>query len=69
MSEDESNIRAAFAALAMNGLLSGQTNSHADEIITALATRWEKDVTYAEYIARDAVMFADALLKELKQKS
>jgi hypothetical protein len=46
----------------MNGLLSGQTNYHADEI-------QEDGKSFADGIARDAVLHADALLRVLAESS
>ena len=55
-------MRAVIAALAMNGLLSGQTNRHANDVIQ------DQNETYAEDVARDAVIHADALIRALEEK-
>lgn len=70
---DKEDIRAVFAALAMNGLLSGQTNPHAEDKVERFIKTEGKisgcaQLTHAEDIARDAVAYADALLKALKHE-
>lgn len=65
MSATDRELREIFAGLAMNGLLSGQINRHADDVLSAADLRTNKDETFAENIAKDAVAHADALIRAL----
>ena len=67
-SAEREDIRAIFAGLAMNGLLSGQTMRHAQTIIEHDTGDGRINVTVARSIALDAVAHADALLLALKEK-
>jgi hypothetical protein len=61
MSMTLEGLREVYAGLAMNGMLSA-SSPHADEIVHPPD---RKALSYADDIARDAVLFADALIRAL----
>ena len=67
MSERDEDIRVILAGLAMNGLLAGQTNHHADYKVDRFGSDGTTKLTFAEDIARDAVAHADALIKAINE--
>lgn len=59
---DQEEMRAIFAGLAMNGLIHA-SSPHADDLVEHIGI--DHKISYAESIARDAVIHADALIRAL----